>query len=151
MKWERMLAGARALEKGLQMIEQDSIEEMALRLSSLVDTGRGGLRWVVMMRRDSNMRSIQHRPDPPTGLYVFAPSLMCTKYSLLQKIDLGQDTIRTIHRTGTLWNIPEAGLFRKSSCARTQRYLVHVYASISTSGNSDDSKCISMYGFNHLS
>lgn len=36
---------------------------------------------------------------------------MCTKYSLLQKIDLGQDTIRTIHRTGTLWNIPEAGLF----------------------------------------
>jgi len=24
MKWERMLAGARALEKGLQVIEQDS-------------------------------------------------------------------------------------------------------------------------------
>ncbi|MEO2164080.1 MAG: hypothetical protein ABGY29_16290 [bacterium] len=41
MKWERMLAGARALEKGLQVIEQDSIEEMALWRSSLVDTGRG--------------------------------------------------------------------------------------------------------------
>ena len=35
-----MLAGARALEKGLQVIDQDSIEEMMLWLSSLVGTGR---------------------------------------------------------------------------------------------------------------
>ena len=35
-----MLAGARALEKGFQVIDQDSIEEMVLWLSSLVGTGR---------------------------------------------------------------------------------------------------------------
>ena len=40
MKRERMLAGARALEKGLQVIDQDSIEEMVLGLASLVSTGR---------------------------------------------------------------------------------------------------------------
>ena len=40
MKRERMLAGARVLEKGFQVIDQDSIEEMVLWLSSLVDTGR---------------------------------------------------------------------------------------------------------------
>ena len=35
-----MLAGARALEKSFQVIDQDSIEEMVLWLSSLVGTGR---------------------------------------------------------------------------------------------------------------
>ena len=38
-------------------------------------------------------------------------AVKCTKYSLLQRTDLGQGTIRTIHRTGMLWNAPEAGLF----------------------------------------
>ena len=38
-------------------------------------------------------------------------AVKCTKYSLLQRTDLGQDIIRTIHRTGMLWNAPEAGLF----------------------------------------
>jgi hypothetical protein len=78
------------------------------------------------------MRSIQHRPDPPTGLYVFAPSLMCTKYSLLQKIDLGQDTIRTIHRTGTLWNIPEAGLFPMGHRVRYNTTQLIVYPGFPT-------------------
>ena len=42
MKRERMLAGSRALEKGLQVIDQDPIEEMVLGCSLLV-----GMGWVV--------------------------------------------------------------------------------------------------------
>ena len=46
-----MLAGARALEKGLQVIDQDSIEEMMLWLSSLVGTGRAAKQQIEMMVR----------------------------------------------------------------------------------------------------
>ena len=42
VKRERMLAGARVLEKGLQVIDQDPIEEMVLGRSPLV-----GMGWVV--------------------------------------------------------------------------------------------------------
>ena len=42
VKWERMLAGAHALEKGFQVIDQDPIEEMVLGCSPLV-----GMGWVV--------------------------------------------------------------------------------------------------------
>ncbi len=35
-----MLAGARALEKGLQVVDLDSIEEMVFGLLSLLGTGR---------------------------------------------------------------------------------------------------------------
>ena len=36
MKKEHMLAGARALEKGLQVVDLDSIEEMVFGLLSLI-------------------------------------------------------------------------------------------------------------------
>ena len=36
MKRERVLGGARALEKGLQVIDQDAIEEILLRRAPLV-------------------------------------------------------------------------------------------------------------------
>ena len=40
MKKEHMLAGARALEKGLQVVDLNSIEEMVFGLLSLLGAGR---------------------------------------------------------------------------------------------------------------
>jgi len=41
-------------------------------------------------QRESNVRSIQHRSDPPTGMSVFATSLTATRYPLLQRSSRGK-------------------------------------------------------------
>lgn len=127
-----MLAGARALEKGLQVLDQDSIEEMALWLSSLVGTGR--VVKVGCHDADGTATCVPSSTDRIHGPACTSAHrhLRCTKYSLLQKTDLAQDIIRTMHRTGTLWNIPEAGLFPMGHRVRTTTKQFIAYRGVST-------------------